>query len=94
MAFVNQLVVKADLIPTAFTNTLSGAAVGGGCLGTVVRFGNRRGVFSNETGLGSAPIAHAVSKINGIVAHGIITICQFIVLLLSNFKSGKKKKKL
>ena len=35
-----------------------------GLIGTVIRFGVARGVFSNEAGLGSAPIAHAASKID------------------------------
>ncbi len=87
MAFINQLVAQTDLIPTAFTNTFSGTAVGGGSLGTVVQFGNGRGVFSNEADLDSAPIADAASNIKDPVAQCIITICQFIVLLLNNFQS-------
>lgn len=70
------LVAKASMIPEAFgmifSNAFSGAAVGGGFLGTVVRFGVARGVFSNEAGLGSAPIAHAASKIKDPVIQGII----------------------
>ncbi|MCG8687272.1 MAG: sodium:alanine symporter family protein [Desulfobacterales bacterium] len=70
------LVAKAGMIPDAFnmifSNAFSGVAVGGGFLGTVVRFGVARGVFSNEAGLGSAPIAHAASKIEDPVTQGII----------------------
>jgi len=70
------LVVKADLIPAAFemifSNAFSGTAVGGGFLGTVVRFGVARGVFSNEAGLGSAPITHAASKVEDPITQGII----------------------
>ena len=70
------LAVKAPLIPEAFglifSNAFTGKAVGGGLLGTVVRFGVARGVFSNEAGLGSAPIAHAASKIKEPVIQGII----------------------
>jgi len=70
------LFAKADMIPAAFnmifSNAFSGTAVGGGFLGTVVRFGVARGVFSNEAGLGSAPIAHAASKIEDPVVQGII----------------------
>ena len=70
------LFVKASMIPEAFSmifsNAFSGTAVGGGFLGTVVRFGVARGVFSNEAGLGSAPIAHAASKIKDPVVQGII----------------------
>lgn len=55
-----------------FGNAFNARAVGGGLLGTVIRFGVARGVFSNEAGLGSAPIAHAASKNNDPVKQGII----------------------
>ncbi|HJD44859.1 MAG TPA: sodium:alanine symporter family protein [Candidatus Paenalcaligenes intestinipullorum] len=45
-----------------FTDAFSGQAVAGGALGTVIRFGVARGVFSNEAGMGSAPIAAAAAK--------------------------------
>jgi len=65
-----------DMIPTAFAmifgNAFSAKAVGGGLFGTVIRFGVARGVFSNEAGLGSAPIAHAASQNNDPVRQGII----------------------
>ncbi len=65
-----------ELLPQAFGwifgNAFNGNAVGGGFLGTVVRMGVARGVFSNEAGLGSAPIAHAASKNNDPVRQGII----------------------
>lgn len=64
------------MIPTAFSmifaNAFTGKAVGGGLIGTVIRFGVARGVFSNEAGLGSAPIAHAASKNTDPVVQGII----------------------
>lgn len=64
------------MIPTAFnmifSNAFTGRAVGGGLIGTVIRFGVARGIFSNEAGLGSAPIAHAASKNNDPVVQGII----------------------
>lgn len=67
---------NADLVPAAFGmifgNAFSAKAVGGGLFGTVIRFGVARGVFSNEAGLGSAPIAHAASTNNDPVRQGII----------------------
>ena len=70
------LFVNGSMVPQAlqliFDNAFSGAAVGGGLLGSVVRYGVARGVFSNEAGLGSAPIAHAASKIKDPVTQGII----------------------
>ena len=55
-----------------FGNAFNSTAVSGGFIGTVVRMGVARGVFSNEAGLGSAPIAHAASKTNDPVRQGII----------------------
>ncbi|MDP6126279.1 MAG: alanine:cation symporter family protein, partial [Candidatus Latescibacteria bacterium] len=58
----------------AFTPT----AAGGGFLGAVVaqtiRFGVARGIFSNESGLGSAPIAHAAAKTKEPVREGLVAM--------------------
>lgn len=68
--------LNAAAIPVAFgwifTNAFTGKAVGGALLGTVIRYGVARGIFSNEAGLGSAPIAHAASKTTDPVRQGII----------------------
>ena len=39
-------------------------AVAGGAIGAVIRYGVARGIFSNEAGLGTAPIAAAAAKTN------------------------------
>lgn len=49
-------------IGTIFSDAFTGAAMAGGAIGTVIRWGVARGVFSNEAGLGSAPIAAAAAK--------------------------------
>ena len=58
--------MNVGLIPEAFATifkyAFSGEAVAGGAIGTVIRFGVARGVFSNEAGLGSAPIAAAAAR--------------------------------
>ncbi len=68
--------IHADKIGAAFgmifSNAFTGKAVGGGLVGSVIRFGVARGIFSNEAGLGSAPIAHAASKNTDHVKQGII----------------------
>lgn len=60
------MLLHIDLIPAAFalifTDAFTGEAAAGGALGTVIRWGVARGVFSNEAGLGSAPIAAAAAK--------------------------------
>lgn len=70
------LFTNASNIPTAFSwifsNAFTGKAVSGGLIGAVIRFGVARGIFSNEAGLGSAPMAHAASKTKDPVRQGII----------------------
>jgi AGCS family alanine or glycine:cation symporter len=60
------LATHVDLIKPAFQLILSdaftGQAMAGGALGSVIRYGVARGVFSNEAGMGSAPIAAAAAK--------------------------------
>ena len=60
------MVMNYSLIPDAFalifSSTFSAEAVGGGAIGAAIRYGVARGVFSNEAGLGSAPIAAAAAK--------------------------------
>ncbi len=51
-----------DAIATIFTHAFSGEAALGGTIGTVIRYGVARGLFSNEAGMGSAPIAAAAAK--------------------------------
>ena len=66
-------------VPAAFAKIFKTAfnfkAVGGGIMGyafaTVIRKGMARGVFSNEAGLGSAPIAHAASTTKEPVKQGM-----------------------
>jgi len=64
------LLLWAERIPAALGAILRGAftpaAVGGGAVGcgiaAAMRHGFARGIFSNEAGLGSAPIAHAAAE--------------------------------
>ncbi len=60
------LIMNLELVPgalsTMFSSTFSAEAIGGGALGAAIRYGVARGVFSNEAGLGSAPIAAAAAK--------------------------------
>lgn len=45
-----------------FSDAFTGQAVAGGVLGQVIKMGVARGLFSNEAGLGSAPIAAAAAR--------------------------------
>lgn len=61
------LVVTSAFNPVAAQGGFAGAAVW-----AAIRFGVARGVFSNEAGLGSAPIAHAAAKHKILFAKGLL----------------------
>ena len=69
-------------IPSAFASIIRGAfsfkAAAGGAAGTLmmqaVKSGVARGIFSNEAGLGSAPIAAAAAKTKEPVRQGLVTM--------------------
>lgn len=76
------LAMNAAEIPTAisliFSHAFTPVAASGGFAGAAVwaaiRYGVARGVFSNEAGLGSAPIAHAAASTNSPVRQGTIAM--------------------
>ena len=94
------LVIHTDAIPEAlrliFVHAFSPIAATGGFAGAAVwaaiRFGVARGVFSNEAGLGSAPIAHAAAECKGPVSQGLVAmlgtfvdtlvVCTFTALVI------------
>ncbi len=57
-----------------FKDAFTGEAVAGGALGTVIQKGISRGVFSNEAGLGTAPIAQAAAKPGDPVLQGSVAM--------------------
>jgi AGCS family alanine or glycine:cation symporter len=67
-----------NALSLVFTHAFTPSAAEGGFAGAAVwmaiRFGVARGVFSNEAGLGSAPIAHAAASTKGPVNQGLIAM--------------------
>ncbi len=59
---------------TIFSNAFTGEAAASGTLTQVVLMGFKRGIFSNEAGLGSAPIAHAAASTNDPVRQGTVAM--------------------
>ena len=57
-----------------FSDAFTGDAVAGGALGTVIRYGVARGVFSNEAGMGSAPIAAAAANTDHPVRQALVSM--------------------
>jgi AGCS family alanine or glycine:cation symporter len=72
------LILNVDRIPDAFATiinlALNPAAAGGGAIGAAIQYGVARGVFSNESGLGSAPMAHAAARTNEPVREGLVAM--------------------
>lgn len=108
LASVVALVFSAEKIPSAFVlifkeafnfRSAFGGVAGYGIL-SAMRYGVGRGVFSNEAGLGSAPIAHAASSTEDPVKQGLwgvfevfittIVICTMsaVVILTSGIYSS------
>ncbi len=68
------LIVKQAFTPTA----ASGGFLGAGVM-MAIRMGVARGVFSNESGLGSAPIAAAAAQTNHSVSQALVSMTQTFI---------------
>ena len=91
------LVMRSAFTPTAAVGGFAGAAVR-----QAIRYGIARGVFSNEAGLGSAPMAHATAQTDHPARQGLwgvfevffdtIVMCSataLVILLTGVWESGK-----
>lgn len=88
LAGVWLLIVQADKLPLAFALIFEGAfggtdAIAGGFAGAVVRevmrAGLSRGIFSNESGLGSSPIAAAAARTRHPVEQALVSMTQTFI---------------
>ncbi|GHT28667.1 amino acid transporter [Bacteroidia bacterium] len=85
-----------NIIPSLvaiFGNIFTGTAAAGGFLGATVAFafnrGVNRGLFSNEAGQGSAPIAHAATRTEEPASEGMVALLEpFIDTLVICFFTG------
>jgi len=81
------LFIRIDQIPYAFSlifsNAFSPASATGGFAGATIaaamRYGIARGVFSNESGLGSAPIAAAAARTADPVKQALVSMTQTFI---------------
>jgi AGCS family alanine or glycine:cation symporter len=89
------------IVNSAFTSTAATGGFAGASIWMAIRFGVSRGVFSNEAGLGSSPIAHAAAKTNNPVKQGsvsmleplidtlfVCTITAFVILIGDTWLTG------
>lgn len=76
-----------ELVPETFILIFTeafnpSAALGGGAgavLAETIRWGFARGIYSNEAGLGTSPIAHAAAKTDHPIRQGLWAVIQIIV---------------
>ena len=85
-ALIIIIVNAGDVIPTfglifreAFNPTAGVAGTGLGVLLLTLMHGVRRGLFSNEAGQGSAPIAHAAAKTDEPVSEGVVALLEPLI---------------
>jgi len=62
------------IVVSAFTPSAAMGGFAGASVWAALQFGVARGIFSNEAGLGSAPIAHAAAKTNSAVRQGLVAM--------------------
>jgi len=77
------LLVNIEVVPKylmlIFTDAFAadnytGDAMFGGVLGALILLGIRRGAFSNEAGIGTAPMAHGAAKTNEPIREGLVAM--------------------
>ncbi len=73
---INEYQQIPDAIATIFNHALNPWAVGGAAVGEAIRWGVARGLFSNEAGLGSSPMAHAAATTNEPVREGLVAMME------------------
>ena len=81
------ILLNIENVPEAFAQVFSGAfsgtAIGGGALGytvmQAVRFGVARGIFSNESGLGTGGIAAAAAQTEEPVRQAMVSMTQTFI---------------
>ena len=64
----------ATIVDSAFNGASAAGGFAGATVWAAIRFGVARGIFSNEAGLGSAPIAHAAAQTNEPVEQGLVAM--------------------
>ncbi|WP_405327892.1 alanine/glycine:cation symporter family protein [Leeuwenhoekiella sp. LLG6367-2.1] len=77
------LFINVDVVPYYFkliftdafaADNYTGDPMFGGILGALIVLGIRRGAFSNEAGIGTAPMAHGAAKTNEPIREGLVAM--------------------
>ncbi|SCK20170.1 sodium:alanine symporter family protein [Streptomyces sp. WMMB 322] len=79
LACLTVILWNADQVPSAVVSIIDGAfdpeGVAGGVIGALI-IGFQRAAFSNEAGLGSAPIAHSAVKTKHPASEGLVALLE------------------
>ncbi len=77
------VIMNAGLIPEVlkniFTNAFDFSAIFGGIAGSCLMYGIKRGLFSNEAGVGSAPNASASAEVSHPVKQGLVQVLSVFI---------------
>ncbi|MBE6964970.1 MAG: alanine:cation symporter family protein [Ruminococcaceae bacterium] len=77
------VILNADMLPQVFSRIFSDAfnfeAIFGGFSGSCVMYGIKRGLFSNEAGVGSAPNASASAEVAHPAKQGLVQILSVFI---------------
>ncbi|MDH5692858.1 MAG: sodium:alanine symporter family protein [Gammaproteobacteria bacterium] len=73
---INHISEIPAALGTVINYALNPWAVGGAAVGEAIRWGVARGLFSNEAGLGSSPMAHAAAKTDEPVREGLVAMLE------------------
>ena len=76
LVLINHAGQIGSALAIIFNHALNPWAVGGAAVGEAIRWGVARGLFSNEAGLGSSPMAHAAAKTNQPVREGLVAMME------------------
>ncbi|MDP4591012.1 MAG: sodium:alanine symporter family protein [Burkholderiaceae bacterium] len=74
LIIVNQYELVFPALTLIVQDAFTGEAVAGGAIGAVIRYGISRGIFSNEAGLGTAPMAAASARTTKPAEQGLISM--------------------
>ncbi|BFL48434.1 alanine/glycine:cation symporter family protein [Lactonifactor longoviformis] len=90
-----------DIFGEIFAGAFDFKSIAGGFAGSCVMYGIKRGLFSNEAGMGSAPNAGATADVSHPAKQGMvqmlsvfidtILICTTTAMMLLNFGTGNKE---
>ncbi len=69
-----QIQVVPEMFILIFSDAFSGDAAAGGALGYLIKTGIKRAAFSNEAGIGTAPMMHGTAKTNEPIREGLVAM--------------------